>query len=43
MHTVIVEDFITPRLSTDRTWKEKLNRDTKKLIELMKQMDLTNI
>ena len=42
-HTLIVGDFNTPLSALDRSVRQKINREIRELIDVMTQMDLTDI
>jgi hypothetical protein len=42
-NTIIVGYFNTPLSPTDRPWKQKIKRESVILIEVINQLDLSNI
>ena len=42
-NTIIVGDFNTPLTSTDRSSKEKINKETQTLNDIIDQLDLIDI
>ena len=42
-HTIIVGDFNTPLTATDRSSRQKINKETQVLNEALDQMDLIDI
>ena len=43
LHIIRVKDFSTPHFSVETSCKQKLNRYTIKLTEVMNQIDLSDI
>ena len=42
-NTIIIGDFRTPLTSTDRSSRQKINKETQALNDTLDQMDLTDI